>query len=68
VGILFGFGRLLYSDHWSLMTGFDTASSIALLAISAVAQRGATGESISHGKIVILPVSASVRWSCKGRH
>ncbi|WVQ71527.1 hypothetical protein IAR50_001066 [Cryptococcus sp. DSM 104548] len=42
VGILFGFG-------------FDTASSIALLAISAVAQRGPNGESISHGKIVILP-------------
>ena len=40
------------------MIGFDTASSIALLAISAVAQRGANGESISHGKIVILPVSA----------
>lgn len=36
--------------------GFDTASSIALLAISAIAQRGTNGESISHGKIVILPV------------
>nr|ODN81256.1 high-affinity nickel-transporter [Cryptococcus depauperatus CBS 7841] len=43
VGVLFGFG-------------FDTASSIALLAISAVAQRGPRGESISHGKIVILPL------------
>ncbi|WVR05065.1 hypothetical protein IAU60_002077 [Kwoniella sp. DSM 27419] len=42
VGILFGFG-------------FDTASSIALLAISAIAQRGPDGQSISHGKIVILP-------------
>ncbi|ODO11563.1 hypothetical protein I350_00344 [Cryptococcus amylolentus CBS 6273] len=42
VGILFGFG-------------FDTASSIALLAISAVAQRDNNGQSISHGKIVILP-------------
>ncbi|WVQ78188.1 hypothetical protein IAT38_000271 [Cryptococcus sp. DSM 104549] len=42
VGILFGFG-------------FDTASSIALLAISAIAQRGPHGESINHGKIVVLP-------------
>ncbi|ODO03363.1 high-affinity nickel-transporter [Cryptococcus wingfieldii CBS 7118] len=42
VGILFGFG-------------FDTASSIALLAISAVAQRDNNGQSINHGKIVILP-------------
>ncbi|KAK4689934.1 nickel/cobalt transporter (NiCoT) family protein, partial [Tremellales sp. Uapishka_1] len=42
VGILFGFG-------------FDTASSIALLAVSAIAQRGTNGESISHGKVVILP-------------
>ncbi|KGB74229.1 high-affinity nickel-transporter [Cryptococcus deuterogattii 99/473] len=42
VGVLFGFG-------------FDTASSIALLAISAIAQRGPNGDSISHGKIVILP-------------
>jgi len=42
VGILFGFG-------------FDTASSIALLAISAIATRGPHGEEISHGKVVILP-------------
>ncbi|OWZ63602.1 hypothetical protein AYX14_03272 [Cryptococcus neoformans] len=42
VGVLFGFG-------------FDTASSIALLAISAIAQRGPNGDAISHGKIVILP-------------
>jgi high-affinity nickel permease len=38
--------------------GFDTASSIALLAISAIAQRGPNGEGISHGKIVVLPVSS----------
>ncbi|WWC88236.1 uncharacterized protein L201_003142 [Kwoniella dendrophila CBS 6074] len=47
VGILFGFG-------------FDTASSIALLAISAIAQRGPSGKEISHGKIVILPFTAGM--------
>ncbi|KAF9565754.1 NicO-domain-containing protein [Agrocybe pediades] len=43
VGVLFGFG-------------FDTASSIALLAVSALAKRGANGSSISSGQIVILPL------------
>ncbi|KAL7422215.1 hypothetical protein Q5752_002861 [Cryptotrichosporon argae] len=47
VGILFGFG-------------FDTASSIALLAISAVASRGPNGEAIAHGKLVILPFTAGM--------
>ncbi|WRT66994.1 uncharacterized protein IL334_003960 [Kwoniella shivajii] len=47
VGILFGFG-------------FDTASSIALLAISAIAQRGPSGQEINHGKIVILPFTAGM--------
>ncbi|KAK8869931.1 hypothetical protein IAR55_000499 [Kwoniella newhampshirensis] len=47
VGVLFGFG-------------FDTASSIALLAISAIAQRGPHGEAISHGKIVIFPFTAGM--------
>ncbi|WVW83261.1 hypothetical protein I302_105280 [Kwoniella bestiolae CBS 10118] len=47
VGVLFGFG-------------FDTASSIALLAISAVAQRGPNGKEINHGKIVILPFTAGM--------
>ncbi|GMK57920.1 hypothetical protein CspeluHIS016_0407540 [Cutaneotrichosporon spelunceum] len=42
VGILFGFG-------------FDTASSIALLALSAIATRGPNGQAIAHGRIVILP-------------
>ncbi|KAL1411225.1 hypothetical protein Q8F55_002176 [Vanrija albida] len=42
VGVLFGFG-------------FDTASSIALLAISAIATRGPNGEAIAHGRVVILP-------------
>lgn len=35
--------------------GFDTASSIALLALSAIASRDHRGNSISHGKIVVLP-------------
>jgi high-affinity nickel permease len=40
-----------------LLEGFDTASSIALLALSIVASKG-TGESaVSQGKIVVLPVS-----------
>ncbi|KAF5369270.1 hypothetical protein D9758_002785 [Tetrapyrgos nigripes] len=42
VGILFGFG-------------FDTASSIALLAVSALAKKNADGSSISSGSVVILP-------------
>ncbi|BEJ12895.1 hypothetical protein CspHIS471_0300690 [Cutaneotrichosporon sp. HIS471] len=42
VGVLFGFG-------------FDTASSIALLALSAIATRGPNGQAIAHGRIVILP-------------
>lgn len=36
--------------------GFDTASSIALLAISAISQRGSDGEEVSHGRVVILSV------------
>ncbi|OCF39887.1 high-affinity nickel-transporter [Kwoniella heveanensis CBS 569] len=47
VGVLFGLG-------------FDTASSIALLAISAIAQRGPDGQAISHGKIVVLPFTAGM--------
>jgi len=43
VGVLFGFG-------------FDTASSVALLAISAIAKRGADGSAIPSSEIVILPV------------
>jgi high-affinity nickel-transport protein len=59
VGVLFGFGEnrsLARSSGAHERVGFDTASSIALLAISAIAQRGTNGESISHGRIVILPV------------
>ncbi|KAI0352650.1 NicO-domain-containing protein [Trametes cingulata] len=47
VGVLFGFG-------------FDTASSIALLAISAIAKRGPDGRQISPGDIVILPLLFTV--------
>ncbi|KAH9924277.1 NicO-domain-containing protein [Epithele typhae] len=47
VGLLFGFG-------------FDTASSIALLAISAIAKRGPNGEHIDPADIVILPLLFTV--------
>ncbi|KAJ1303312.1 hypothetical protein OPQ81_011509 [Rhizoctonia solani] len=43
VGVLFGLG-------------FDTASSIALLAITALAQRGADGAEMPRSHIVILPL------------
>ncbi|KZT18443.1 NicO-domain-containing protein [Neolentinus lepideus HHB14362 ss-1] len=43
VGLLFGFG-------------FDTASSIALLAVSGIAKRSADGAAIRPGDIVILPL------------
>ncbi|KAF8895338.1 high-affinity nickel-transport protein-domain-containing protein [Infundibulicybe gibba] len=43
VGVLFGFG-------------FDTASSIALLAVSAIARKGSDGASIPSGNVVILPL------------
>jgi len=42
VGVLFGFG-------------FDTASSIALLAVTALAKKGTDGSSIGQGDIVVLP-------------
>ena len=43
VGVLFGFG-------------FDTASSIALLAVSALAKKDSKGNSIPSHDVVILPV------------
>ncbi|CAL1712900.1 unnamed protein product [Somion occarium] len=43
VGVLFGFG-------------FDTASSIALLAVSAIAKNGTNGARIAPANIVILPL------------
>lgn len=36
--------------------GFDTASSIALLAISAIAKRNAEGKGVHSASVVILPV------------
>ncbi|KAI8986207.1 NicO-domain-containing protein [Trametes punicea] len=47
VGVLFGFG-------------FDTASSIALLAISAIAKRGPDGQQIPPADIVVLPLLFTV--------
>ncbi|KAI0755148.1 high-affinity nickel-transport protein-domain-containing protein [Daedaleopsis nitida] len=47
VGVLFGFG-------------FDTASSIALLAVSAIAKRGPDGQQINPADIVILPLLFTV--------
>lgn len=38
------------------LLGFDTASSIALLAVSAIAKKGSDGKSIPSQDIVILPV------------
>ncbi|KAH9846110.1 high-affinity nickel-transport protein-domain-containing protein [Lenzites betulinus] len=47
VGVLFGFG-------------FDTASSIALLAVSAIAKREPDGQQIPSGYIIILPLLFTV--------
>lgn len=62
VGVLFGFGRLicfgkivLSFDNYNYL-GFDTASSIALLAVSAIAKKGSDGKQIPSADIVILPV------------
>jgi high-affinity nickel-transport protein len=41
-----------------MISGFDTASSIALLAVTALAKKGPNGTSISNSQIVILPVSS----------
>ncbi|TCD62989.1 hypothetical protein EIP91_006148 [Steccherinum ochraceum] len=43
VGVLFGFG-------------FDTASSIALLAVTAIAKKGTDGSTIKSGDVIILPL------------
>ena len=63
VGVLFGFGQL---THCSIrpcypisnlpLLGFDTASSIALLATSAIAKKDSDGKEIPSSYIVILPV------------
>ncbi|KAG5648357.1 hypothetical protein DXG03_004929 [Asterophora parasitica] len=41
---------------FNLRIGFDTASSIALLALSAIAKRGADGSAIPSSHVVILPL------------
>lgn len=63
VGVLFGFGEylLLVFDSrrpsYLTLSGFDTASSIALLAVSAIAKKDSNGNQIPSGDVVILPVS-----------
>jgi high-affinity nickel-transport protein len=60
VGVLFGFGEpreALIDGYPYFSAGFDTASSIALLAISALAKRGSDGKPIPSGYVVLLPVS-----------
>ena len=64
VGVLFGLGE---STNHSLKTkfacefkwvisGFDTASSIALIAVTALAKKGPNGTSIQNSQIVLFPV------------
>lgn len=64
VSVLFGFGQycsqLVWILPWMLCfwLGFDTASSIALLSVSAIAKKGSDGKQIPPSHIVILPVSS----------
>lgn len=62
VGVLFGFGEYYNPKyHIAILTsrlGFDTASSIALLAVSAIAKKDSNGRQIHSANIVILPVSS----------
>lgn len=57
--------ELIQSAHkhnaklFSLSLGFDTASSIALLAVSAIAKKDSDGNQISASNVVILPVRLS---------
>jgi nickel/cobalt transporter (NiCoT) family protein len=72
VGLLFGFGkRTMCICEWlaqlSCAKGFDTASSIALLAASAIAKKGADSKGIPPGDIVILPVGSLWSHSLRGR-
>lgn len=43
-----------------LDVGFDTASSIALLGVSALAKKNTDGTPMSSGHIIILPVNFSI--------
>lgn len=40
--------------------GFDTASSIALIAVSAIAHKGTNGVSIPSSNVIILPVKTTL--------
>ena len=42
--------------------GFDTASSIALIAVTALAHKGDNGVSIPSSNILILPVKIILFW------
>lgn len=46
----------IFDWNGSNFPGFDTASSIALLAVSAIAKRGSDGKTIPPANIIILPV------------
>ena len=68
VGVLFGFGRLCdcYVNQCPFLTprldaGFDTASSIALLAIATLAKRNTdSGSVVPSSHVIILPVRSPV--------
>jgi high-affinity nickel permease len=67
VGVLFGLGEPscfpacseFGAKFKSMISGFDTASSIALLAVTALAKKGSHGTLIQNSQIIILPVSDS---------
>ena len=62
VGLLFGLGESTTHLSWfssefeGMISGFDTASSIALIAVTALAKKGPNGTSISNSQIVLFPV------------
>ena len=74
VGVLFGFGQSLPHPPPTTTApnapppyaGFDTASSIALLAISAIAKRDPNGQPINPADIVVLPVRVLPRIRLQG--
>jgi hypothetical protein len=53
--------------HLACAKGFDTASSIALLAVSAIAKKGTDSKGVPPGDIVILPVGSLWFHSPRGR-
>ena len=65
VGVLFGLGdsanhffkTSLPLNSSGMISGFDTASSIALIAVTALAKKGPDGTSISNSQIILFPVS-----------